>query len=146
MQLHELKRHTKNRKSRLIGRGGKRGTTSGRGTKGQIARAGHKVRPELRDIIKKLPKLRGRGKNSNLSIKAKSATVTLLVLNKNFNNGETVTPLTLLEKKLVRPVNGRLPKVKVLVSGDLTKKLTFKNCSISAPAKVLIEKAGGTIA
>jgi large subunit ribosomal protein L15 len=146
MQLHELKRHTKNRKSRLIGRGGKRGTTSGRGTKGQIARAGHKVRPELRDIIKKLPKLRGRGKNSNLSIKAKSATVTLSVLNKNFNNGETVTPLTLLEKKLVRPVNGRLPKVKVLVSGDLTKKLTFKNCSISAPAKVLIEKAGGTIA
>lgn len=145
MQLHELKRKNKNRKARLIGRGGKRGTTSGRGTKGQIARAGHKVRPELRDIIKKLPKLRGRGKNSNLSISHDDATVTLAVLNKVFKSGETITPLVLLSKGLIRPIDGRLPKVKILVSGSLDKKLFFKGCAVSAGAKSVIEKAGGSI-
>lgn len=42
-----------------MGRGGKHAKTSGRGGKGQTARAGNKRRPELRDIIKKLPKNRG---------------------------------------------------------------------------------------
>jgi len=42
-----------------VGRGGKHAKTSGRGGKGQTARAGNKRRPELRDIIKKLPKNRG---------------------------------------------------------------------------------------
>ena len=42
MQLHELKPKTKNKKRITVGRGGKRGKTSGRGTKGQNARAGHK--------------------------------------------------------------------------------------------------------
>ena len=45
----------------IVGRGGKRGKTSGRGGKGQTARAGNKRRPELRDFIKRIPKLRGRG-------------------------------------------------------------------------------------
>ena len=43
----------------MVGRGGKHAKTSGRGGKGQTARAGNKRRPELRDIIKKLPKKRG---------------------------------------------------------------------------------------
>jgi len=43
----------------MVGRGGKHAKTSGRGGKGQTARAGNKRRPELRDIIKKLPKNRG---------------------------------------------------------------------------------------
>lgn len=64
MQFHTLKRKTPNKKSRSVGRGGKRGKTSGRGTKGQNARAGRKKRPELRDFIKRIPKLRGRGKSS----------------------------------------------------------------------------------
>ncbi len=59
MQIHELKRTHKNKKDRLVGRGGKHAKTSGRGGKGQTARAGNKRRPELRDIIKKLPKNRG---------------------------------------------------------------------------------------
>lgn len=59
MQIHELKRQNKNKKDRIVGRGGKHAKTSGRGGKGQTARAGNKRRPELRDIIKKLPKLRG---------------------------------------------------------------------------------------
>ena len=57
--MHNLKRNHKNKKDRIVGRGGKRGKTAGRGGKGQTARAGNKRRPELRDIIKKLPKLRG---------------------------------------------------------------------------------------
>ena len=64
MQFHTLKRKTPNKKGKLVGRGGTRGKTSGKGTKGQNARAGRKKRPELRDFIKRVPKLRGRGKNS----------------------------------------------------------------------------------
>jgi len=56
MQIHNLKRIHPNKRSVSIGRGGRRGKTSGRGGKGQTARAGHKVRPEIRDMIKKLPK------------------------------------------------------------------------------------------
>ena len=59
MQIHNLKRNHKNKKDRIVGRGGKHAKTSGRGGKGQTARAGNKRRPELRDIIKKLPKNRG---------------------------------------------------------------------------------------
>ena len=59
MQAHNLKRLHKNKKDRIVGRGGKHAKTSGRGGKGQTARAGNKRRPELRDIIKKLPKNRG---------------------------------------------------------------------------------------
>ena len=58
-QIHHLKRIHKNKKDRMVGRGGKHAKTSGRGGKGQTARAGNKRRPELRDIIKKLPKNRG---------------------------------------------------------------------------------------
>ncbi|HNW71501.1 MAG TPA: hypothetical protein PKZ36_02640 [Candidatus Paceibacterota bacterium] len=59
MQIHNIKRVHKNKKDRIVGRGGKHAKTSGRGGKGQTARAGNKRRPELRDIIKKLPKNRG---------------------------------------------------------------------------------------
>ena len=53
MQLHTLKRKTKNKTKKIVGRGGKRGTYSGRGLKGQKARAGRKIRPEFRDLLKK---------------------------------------------------------------------------------------------
>ncbi|MEJ0002014.1 MAG: hypothetical protein WDN09_02440 [bacterium] len=59
MQIHNVVRKHKNKKDRIVGRGGKHAKTSGRGGKGQTARAGNKRRPELRDIIKKLPKHRG---------------------------------------------------------------------------------------
>lgn len=63
MQFHNLRSRTKRKRARQVGRGGRRGKTSGRGTKGQNARAGRKKRPEIRDIIKRIPKLRGRGKS-----------------------------------------------------------------------------------
>ncbi|KKW15207.1 MAG: hypothetical protein UY54_C0009G0005 [Parcubacteria group bacterium GW2011_GWA2_50_10b] len=71
MQFHTLKRKTARKYPKQVGRGGTRGKTSGRGTKGQNARAGRKKRPELRDFIKRVPKLRGRGKSSLKSFQPK---------------------------------------------------------------------------
>ena len=59
MQLHQLQPKHKNKTKKRIGRGGKRGTYSGRGQKGQKSRAGHRIRPAERDLIQRLPKLRG---------------------------------------------------------------------------------------
>ena len=59
MQLHQIQPLNKRKSKRRVGRGGKRGTYCGRGMKGQRARAGAKVRPEIRDLIKKIPKIRG---------------------------------------------------------------------------------------
>ena len=57
--MNTLKREHPNKKAVQVGRGGTRGKQSGRGGKGQTARSGNKRRPQMRDIIKKLPKLRG---------------------------------------------------------------------------------------
>ena len=57
MQLHNLS--IKNKKEKRVARGGKRGTTSGRGQKGQKSRSGHRIRPAQRDLLIRIPKLRG---------------------------------------------------------------------------------------
>lgn len=142
MQYHNLKRKTANKKSRQVGRGGTRGKTSGRGTKGQLARAGHKARPEIRDIIKRLPKLRG---YSFKSIDYKPETVDLSKIDAAFKANDTVSPVTLLEKGLVRQVGGAAPTVKILSTGEISKKVTVKDCQISTKAKEKIEKAGGSV-
>ena len=141
MQLNTLKRKNPNRKARLVGRGGTRGKTSGRGGKGQTARAGNKRRPQMRDIIKKLPKLRGYRFNSTVS---KFSPVNVGALNV-FTKGETVNPETLFAKKLVRKSGGVFPKVKILGTGELSVNLTIENCKVSTSAKEKIEKAGGSI-
>lgn len=145
MQSNNLKRKTPNKKSKTVGRGGTRGKTSGRGTKGQNARAGHKKRPEIRDFIKRIPKLRGRGKNINTSIQNKYAVVNLALLNKACKDGDTISPETLVKHGVLNKVKGSLPKVKILGTGELTKKLIFKDVKVSETARLLIEKAGGTI-
>ncbi|MBU6370691.1 MAG: uL15 family ribosomal protein [Patescibacteria group bacterium] len=145
MKIHELVRKTPNKKYPMIGRGGKRGKTSGRGGKGQTARAGHKGRPEMRDIIKRMPKLRGRGKNSNVAFRAKPAVVNLVALDAVFSAGDAVTPAILAGKGLVRVRGGQMPSVKILGTGDITKKLSVTGCLASAEAKAKIEKAGGSV-
>lgn len=142
MQIHELKRKNKNKSRKIVGRGGKRGKTSGRGTKGQNARAGRKKRPELRDIIKKLPKLRG---YKFKSIVAKPVVINIELLNSHFDNGAVVTREVLLEKKLISNKSGALPKVKILGAGELSKSLTLKGFTVSKSAREKIEKGGGTI-
>lgn len=146
MQLHELKRKTENKEIKRVGRGGGRGKTSGRGTKGQNARAGHKKRPDIRETLKKLPKRRGRGIAGLISIQNKALIINLSDLDAAFAAGDTVSPKVLLERGLIRTRKGvALPKVKVLGDGELTKKLTFSGFTLSGSAKEKIEKAGGSI-
>ncbi|MDQ3014919.1 MAG: 50S ribosomal protein L15 [bacterium] len=145
MQINQLKRKTANKKRMIVARGGKRGKTAGRGTKGQKARAGHKIRPEIRDVIKRIPKMRGRGKNSNISIYEKSVVVTLEQLNKAFATGDIITPAKLIEKKVISYRNGKIPPVKILGTGEITKKLTLKDIPISASVKEKVQKAGGIV-
>lgn len=141
MQLHTLKRKNPNRKARQVGRGGTRGKTSGRGGKGQTARAGNKRRPQMRDIIKKLPKLRGYRFNSTTT---KFSPVNVGALNV-FEKGAVVSPETLFSKNLVRRLGGVMPKVKILGSGELKTSISVVDCVVSASAKTKIEKAGGSI-
>jgi large subunit ribosomal protein L15 len=145
MQIHTLKRKTKNKKSVQVGRGGTRGKTSGRGTKGQNARSGRKKRPELRDIIKKLPKMRGRGKNGNTTIQTKPVTVRLETIAAAFDKGGKVSPATLVAKGVLEMYKGQKQRVKIVSDGDINVKLVISGCSVSAVAKEKIEKAGGEV-
>ncbi len=148
MQANALKSNTKRTRSVRVGRGGKRGKTSGRGTKGQNARAGHHKRPELRDIIKKLPKRRGHGKNRARTVRRDSVTyvpVNLAALELAFENGDMVTKDTLHKKGLVPTKAGKVMEAKVLGSGTLTKKLSLSGVAYSEAAKAAIEKAGGSL-
>ncbi|MFA7216447.1 MAG: uL15 family ribosomal protein [Candidatus Paceibacterota bacterium] len=145
MQTHNLKRKNKNKKARQVGRGGTRGKTSGRGTKGQNARAGHKKRPEIRDFIKRIPKMRGRGKNINTSIQVSLYPVNLKTIESNFSNGEVVSPKTLVSKGILGTYKGKNVSIKILGTGNLTKKVTIKDCVMSKSAQDQVEKAGGTV-
>lgn len=146
--MNKLARKTPNTKHVQVGRGGKRGKTAGRGTKGQNARGNTRKRPELRDIIKKIPKKRGFGKNRAKSnyVKPEVFAVNVALLESIFENGSTVSPVTLLEKGILKST--RLPKagVKVLATGELTKKLHISGCAVSASAKAKVEAAGGSVA
>lgn len=143
MQTYNLKRKNPNYKSARVGRGGKRGKTSGRGTKGQNSRAGRKKRPEMRDIIKKLPKKRGYRFNT---IKQYSVCpVNLITLEKAFSNDAKITPASLVKMKIIEMYKGKNPKVKILGTGNITKKLNVSGCAVSKDAKTKIEKAGGTV-
>ncbi|HWH07544.1 MAG TPA: uL15 family ribosomal protein [Candidatus Paceibacterota bacterium] len=148
MQAHTLSAKTKRITSPRVGRGGKRGKTSGRGTKGQNARAGRKKRPEMRDLLKKIPKRRGHGKNRARTVndsKKAYVAVNLSALDKAFEAGATVTPATLNRAGLVGSRGGRILPVKILGTGTLGKALAISNCAASASAKAAVEAAGGSI-
>lgn len=149
MQLHELKPSTARKNAKRVGRGGKKGKTSGAGHKGQKARAGNSTRPEMREIIKKLPKLRGHGTNRARTVNAERdlpVVVNVSKLESVFSAGDTVSPKTLVSKKVVSAVGKKAPKVKLLGNGELTKKLTVSDCTVSKSAKEKIENAGGKVA
>ena len=142
MQIHQIKPKNRLKKNKRIGRGGKKGTYSGRGMKGQLSRSGHKKAPVIREIIKKYHKLKGYRFNS---ISVKSETVNLFDLQKRFEINETVSPETLVEKGLARMIKGKLPVIKILGNGSVKKKLTVKDCLLSQSAAKKIEVAGGKI-
>lgn len=122
MLLHEISSQNKNKAPR-VGRGGKRGTTSGRGQKGQTAHAGRGIRPADRDYIQRLPKLRGRGTHQN-----KPKSIKLPVLN-------------IGDLDVTKPI----PKgYKILGGGDITKAVRIYG-KVSKSARAKIEKAGGFV-
>jgi len=133
MQLHKLQREHPRKRKKIIGRGGKRGTTAGRGTKGQRARAGHRIRPEIRDTIKRLPKRRGYRFSSR---RLPAQVVSLATLRKHFVDGDVVSPATLAAKSLIRNANW---PVKIL-AGDkgAAIKFTIKDCQLSASVKAIL--------
>ncbi|HEY4515912.1 MAG TPA: uL15 family ribosomal protein [Candidatus Paceibacterota bacterium] len=145
MQIHNIKKNKSNRKAKAVGRGGKRGKTSGKGTKGQNARSGKKRRPEMRDFIKKFPKLRGRGRNFLKSIQKANLVVGLSAIDSNFSDGESVTVASLSTKGILNSRSGKIPVVKIVAGGNLKKKLSFSGLKVSSTAKEAIEKAGGSI-
>lgn len=148
MQLHEFNNKFKSAKTvkTRVGRGGKRGTTSGRGQKGQKSRSGHKIRPAQRDLINRLPKLRGfANKPSSTDVTA----VTLSKLQSAFKKFAAGTHVVLVNKQALREA-GILAKtyrgnVKILSNGEIKIPLTIQGLKVSAEAKVKIEKAGGKV-
>lgn len=142
MQLHELKPTHKGKKRKRVGRGGRRGTYSGKGVKGQKSRAGRKMMPLIREIFKRYPKLRGYrygGRDKNLVI------LNLDVLEKKFESGQVVSPESLRKAGIIRNMKGKKPGVKILGSGELKKSLVIEGCKITKSAKQIIEKLGGTV-
>lgn len=142
MQIHQLQPKHSSKGIKRVGRGGKKGTYSGKGGKGQTARAGRKLAPIIRELIKRYPKLKG---YRRLEIQKTTAVVNLETLQKHVQNGDVINPIWLVAKKLVPHIKGKIPAVKILGKGILDKKITVENCKVSTKAKTVIEKAGGNI-
>jgi large subunit ribosomal protein L15 len=139
----------KDRKRVGRGMGSGKGRYAGRGIKGQKARAGsHKMRAGFEGgqmpIYMRLPKQRGATSKDALPIgpfRTSTAPVNVRDLDR-FDNGDEVTPESLVEKGLLK--NTRTD-VKILGNGEISKKLTIRVHAISASAREKIEKAGGTV-
>ena len=143
MRLHDLKPRpgAKHRRKRLgQGESSGHGKTSGRGGKGQTARSGSSVRIGFEGgqmpLIRRIPK---RGFN-NARHTVDYIPVNLEALN-NFENGTRVDEAAMRKAGLA---NGRLARIKILGSGELTKKLTVSAHAFSGSARSKIEAKGGT--
>ncbi len=155
MQLSTLKAKHPRKSPKRIGRGGKRGTTSGAGTKGQKGRAGASVRPGFRGgdnrIWQLFPKQRGASKkHGNNSPHRKHRYFSIRRMKpweinvralEVYRDGDIVSPETLAEKGIV-PQGAA--QIKILGSGDLNRKLTFRGLEASAGARKKVEQAGGS--
>lgn len=143
MDLSSLKNTPGARKPRKrVGRGtgSGMGKTSTRGHKGQNARKGHKGKLGFEGgqmpLIRRLPK---RGFTNPTRIEYGPVNVCDLEI---FESGTVVTLAVLREAGMFKT---KFDGVKILGSGDLTKKLTLKVSAVSATAKAKIEAAGGTV-
>ncbi|MEI7621404.1 MAG: 50S ribosomal protein L15 [Candidatus Moraniibacteriota bacterium] len=143
MQIHQLKLK-KRKPKKTVGRGGKRGTYSGKGNKGQKARSGASIDPLFEggrsSLTERLKKVRG-FKSRN----AKKTVVKIFDLEKNFKDGDVVSIESLIATKIISKKDSK-DGVKILTTGELTKKLTINaELLLSQTAKAIILKAGGTI-
>ena len=148
MQLHTINApHTRRHKKR-VGRGGKRGTTSGKGTKGQRSRAGHRIRPAARDIVLKFPKLRGVG-NSRRSVPAtivKTGDIPALLMRAQAclpaGMAAELTREVLVSLRKIRAVKDA---VKVVANGKLASAVAVTGVPVTKGARAEIVKAGGRV-
>ena len=147
MQLYQLKPTYKKKSRKRVGRGGKKGTYSGKGIKGQKSRSGKKPRVDFAGgdttLSKRLPKRRGTtgkhkttkvrkgAKINRLKLQSRPVVVNLKDIEQKFKSDEIVSPRNLLNKKLIGKIKGRVPKVKILGQGELTKKLQFRGVRLS---------------
>lgn len=144
MQAHQLRpsRGAKHARKR-IGRGNAsgHGTYSGRGLKGQKARAGRKPRRFFEGgqtrLIKKLPHRRG----FTNPFRVEYSPVNLSDLER-FDAGADVTPELLKERGVLRSLRN---PVKVLAGGEVTRALTVHAHKFSLTAREKIEAAGGSV-
>lgn len=146
MKLHELRVRIRNRARTRVGRGGKRGHYSGRGVKGQRSRAGRRIRPAVRDLLLRLPKLRG---FRNKPVRQKPAIVNLGDLARAVRaQGRGAAAVTVdagfLKKEGYIPAGFR-GAVKILGKGDAGCPLEIRGILVSQGAREKIEKAGGKI-
>ena len=142
MNLHPPVRSVKSRKRVGRGQGTGNGCTSGRGTKGQKSRSGYSEKIGFEGgqmpLSRRVPK---RG-FTNKTFKKEYQIVNVGMLDKKFNDGDTVDYSSLIEKGLI---SRKIKYVKILGEGELTKKLKVVVDKISEKAKEIIEKAGGTV-
>lgn len=142
MQLHQLKQNNKRHRTKQRGRGGKKGTYSGRGIKGQKSRAGMHLKPIIREIMKRYPKLKG---HRSPLIPRTRFEVSLGQIEKAYKQGEKVNRQTLAEKNLISLPKRKTFELKILSTGQLTKPLVFEGLSYTASALAKIKKAKGVI-
>ena len=141
MNLHTLTSKLR-RPAKRVGRGNAsgKGTTAGRGQKGQLSRGRGKVPGQFEggqtSFIQKLPKNKG----FNRVMKVTSAPVSLDNLDM-FDDGAEVTLASLKAKRIIP---GKSRAAKVLGTGSVSKKLTV-SVAASASAKAAIEKVGGSV-
>jgi large subunit ribosomal protein L15 len=134
MQLHNLS--IKNKKEKRVARGGKRGTTSGRGQKGQKSRSGHRIRPAQRDLLIRIPKLRG--------YRNKPKSMFNLIL--KLSDLEKINA-DVINKASLKDYFGNdfRNEIKILSDGEVKKPLKIEGIKVSKAAKEKIEKAGGSV-
>ena len=141
-----MQKNTKNKKR--VGRGGKRGKTSGHGHKGQKSRAGKSIRPAFRDILQRIPKKRGHNKNRSRSVvpRRKVISVSLTKLENNFADKKvTVTPNLLCKMGIINTKGKKVEAFKILGVGEIKSKITVSGFLLSTKAEEKINKAGGKI-
>ena len=142
MKLESLPKSNETKANKRVGRGpgSGMGKTSTRGEKGQKSRSGASISAWFQGgqtpIYRRLPK---RGFN-NSRFEIKYATINVGTLDKFFNDGDVVTPEVLKERGIIKK---QLSGIKVLASGELTKKLTVKAQRFSSGSVTKIENAGG---
>ena len=148
MQLNQLKSHTKRKSVKRVGRGGKRGTYSGKGTKGQKSRAGAGFKqgfrggdnrlwqlfPKLRGATKKPGSNRPHMKHRYFQLRHDKVKILNLDFFNKFEDGQEISPEFLSSKE-----------VKILGEGQLKKRLEFKGFKFSKSAREKILKSGSTI-